>query len=817
MAASIRAIHKETGKVYYLPPDALSDPNIREQYDIDGTTQVAVTDDRGNKYTVDAADVDRLDNFGAAPMSAEQAAGATVEDWNQQEYGDGFLNTAGSFLENAASGATLGLYDLLVTDPEEKERRRYRDQYNPTAALAGQLTGAVAPALLTGGESLAAKGAIEGAELAAEAGGISRAASAAKSVLASSPAGLASRLGTRITGLGEGAGLLGRTVAAAAGGAAEGSLYGAGQAVSDLALSDKPLSAERVVSALGSAALTGAGYGAALGAAMPVAEEIGGALKKGAGSALKKGEDYIPAKLRKLIPGGKKAAQEEFELALPKVAQHAEDYISSADAIAGEASRLFARVEPLITDYADNGVTAVIESATHDHAHALKGMRKIFGGADELDGTLSTEGIRNLISGSDKEIKKALNTLRTYDESVAKLSNAADLATNTAKRYMDEPTKLVQAAEAIKAGKRLKSEIIRLDRLSASASTRADLGDLAAFLSLAGLDFDNIPIVGDMPLVKYILWGRSVMRLMGKVKGVNKLDSLIGESGNATGVLANKATDIASKTTGLVGSILKTAGKTTAKAADVAGKVAKPATIPATIEVLNSAHFFPQESRQHKAKSVDEAFKRRSDELMQAASQPDVIRASVERNLYPASEDIVDAIAEAQIRKVQFLASKLPKDPTEKRILAKPWKPSNLELKKFSRYMRAAEDPTTALEDLKQGRLSQEAAETLRVVYPSMFANIQTQLLEHVDELRSSLSYKERVQLSRLFGVAVDESMTPEFVAAMQAGYSGDSQDMQSVMNMGAVSQSPVNARNFTPPGSALSTADKLVTSGPGE
>jgi hypothetical protein len=69
-----------------------------------------------------------------------------------EEYGD-VGSQIGAGLEGVAQGATLGGYGAVagaISDDYDAERR-LRQQYNPSTALAGEVVGAVAPALLSGG------------------------------------------------------------------------------------------------------------------------------------------------------------------------------------------------------------------------------------------------------------------------------------------------------------------------------------------------------------------------------------------------------------------------------------------------------------------------------------------------------------------------------------------------------------------------------------------------------------------------------------------------------------------------------------------
>lgn len=152
------------------------------------------------------------------------------EQYGQQE--------ARAFAEGAARGATFGGSDWLMREAGvSPEALRLRQEYNPTAAMTGEVLGGVVPFLATG--SLG--GVVTGARAAATA--------AAPRLLA----------------------VLGEQ---ALRGAAEGTIVGLGQAVSDAALERDPLTAQKALAAAG----TGAFFGAALGAPIGAAGELSGRL-----------------------------------------------------------------------------------------------------------------------------------------------------------------------------------------------------------------------------------------------------------------------------------------------------------------------------------------------------------------------------------------------------------------------------------------------------------------------------------------------------------------------------------------------------------
>lgn len=158
---------------------------------------------------------------------------------------------------SALSGLTVGLSNKAFKALAGKDTwRSYAQDIadNPGLSTAGTIVGAALPALATGGATAPEEGVSLGA-----------------SIAEASPAGLTSRLGAKVAGLGADSGLAGRILAHTAAGGVEGSIYGGGAYISDAALGDRDLSADGFVGAMGHGALWG---GAAAGALSTGAEGL---------------------------------------------------------------------------------------------------------------------------------------------------------------------------------------------------------------------------------------------------------------------------------------------------------------------------------------------------------------------------------------------------------------------------------------------------------------------------------------------------------------------------------------------------------------
>ena len=133
-----------------------------------------------------------------------------------------------------------------------------------------------------------------------------------------------------------------------------------------------------------------------------------------------------------------------------------------------------------------------------------------------------------------------------------------------------------------------------------------------------------------------------------------------------------------------------------------------------------------------------------------------------------AAPRVALAVNQKVMGATRFLLEKAPKNPQPHSILARKWRPSPSELSKWARYVRAVDNPASVLDDLAAGRLTHEAVEALREVYPRMYERLVNEVVANMDKIQDTMNYQQRVQLSLLLGIPVDPTMAPEFVASMQ-------------------------------------------------
>lgn len=751
----------ETGEEVWVPQDSLQSALDTGAYVVDPTMRLTTVDDRGGVGSVAYGDLGRAHGTFGAGLATQN----TVNTGRLKQHREDTFGTVGQEIitgaEGLARGASFGLSDMALTglgisDPEAMKARR---EVNPTIATTSEITGAVAPALLSGGTSAGVSATKLGVRAA-------KAASTAKKVLSATPAAQAAKLGLSIAGKGTGKGLAARAVAGGVSGAVEGGLYGTGQGISELAMSDKPLSAERIVSTLGSGALTGAAYGGAIGGVLPV---LGTAYSKSK-SLLAKGKDSgaIDTVWNKVI--GDSVPKTEAKLS--KIKNSMESTMESADSLYGnmkvellEKRALINAEHNLIRNPASIEKVSLIDDALSNFDLAQKKYR------DSLTTMFSKEeGFRNsrivndLMKASDDELNRSLLVIKEFQDAGDDLLNTYNKVSSAAEGVRGVPG---GGALPDRLPTTIKSKLDELKGVE-KKSAKWEIGDYSIFAGALGLSVVDIPIVSDIPYLQELLLLRTGYKFVNGIRMKSMYNTLKNTTPEVTNTLlaAQAATTTATKTDKGIKSFLQASGN--------AAKKVKVSPIPPALAIFNNASYTSGREKSYSLKDTREAFKKRAKELEQLGVNPDVMGDNIKVSLGPVPPDISDAVLKVQQAKVKFLNSKLPKDPTGTRLIEKEWKPSTLEMRKFSRYLRAVEEPLTLIDDMKQGRLSREAVEAMRTVYPEMFASIQAQILEGIPELKINMGYRARIQLSRLMDVPVDESMEPEFINLMQEDFKPD-------------------------------------------
>lgn len=247
---------------------------------------VRLISDTGQAVTVAPTDAEYYLRQGFRPEGGGdivQAADKAV--LAERQAGRGALDQVGAAVHGFMSGATFGGSKVLEEGLGfgRDEQKALEQDFAKTTAIS-EIAGAVAPALLPGGQG---------------------------SLLKALPAGRAALMGERIAQVGEGASAWRKIGALAKAGAAEGAAQTGGQYLSSVALGDRDLSAEAFMAEAGKGALLGGAIGGGLGAAERGFIAARKLIPKSMGgkAELAKAADNVDAELTKALDGTERAQQ----------------------------------------------------------------------------------------------------------------------------------------------------------------------------------------------------------------------------------------------------------------------------------------------------------------------------------------------------------------------------------------------------------------------------------------------------------------------------------------------------------------------------
>lgn len=287
----------------------------------------------------------------------------------------------------------------------------------------------------------------------------------------------------------------------------------------------------------------------------------------------------------------------------------------------------------------------------------------------------------------------------------------------------------------------------------------ADLGALSEALKVAGIhtpfDPDKIPIIG--PLLGLYLKGRALMGVAGKLGGH------LPATGNLRA--AAKAAGMRDKIAGAVDSLLSLGQKAVGPKTAIATIAAAPVVADTLGRMLHD------DGVKRKNDTLAEKLRARYEELQSASSNPDVVRKDVVQQLVGAGVTdprLVDSAVDVAQRRMGYLADNAPKPPIKAPLQRGEWLPPPAEAARFARRIRAAYYPEVAISNIATGVITKEEVETLRAVYPRLYADAQTRLLEHASEIEHQLPHGVVVKLSTLFGVELTPTLSPAKFAAIQ-------------------------------------------------
>ncbi len=667
---------------------------------------------------------------------------AAVAEREKREKYDTAANEALTFAEGAASDLTFGASDHLLAEAlgdEYRQEASARREINPHWHTAGRITGAVAPALMTGGSSAVARAALAPGRAVVRAG------------QALETAAGASRLG-RIGG-------------AAAANALEGASYAFSRANSELALGDTDMTAEKLLAATGSGALWGGigggvvkAGGMAIGAAgkAAVSRMTGGVpLKDAVRSHLGKralkdvaGEAPIPVSSEHAKTLGEKLLRlgvdvDDLARARPAMAAAAKQ----ADDIAARMSQVVddAGVRPDLAKVfraADDQAAKLRETPTPEFQVAAKQVERQLKPLRDAVKKGREFSVRELW-----EVRKSLARAKPKDELAGEAMRSVRQSLDEA---LDESFDRVapDALQRPELQPLLKAQRNAKDAWRQAAKDSEDwhlLNDLAAkrpepaqehAFSLAGHNTALGVLTG-------VATGSVGLGLMPLLFGRNQIKDYVMHRG-ARGLMrmADRLTRVETRLDDAARSIVAGADKGAGAAVDpnVTGGARGKLVGNLAAELARA------ESGELQAELAQDY-----------ADQPEVALALTQR--------LTDDAA--------YIKSIMPQAFSSSDVLQlddpKNAKISPLEVKRLEKIVAALNDPAGVMADIARGRYSPDAMAALRERRPLIYADMRQRVIQELAARDKPLPYSRRVLIGTAFEIPTDWSLNPANLAAAQA------------------------------------------------
>lgn len=800
----MKLIARKSGEAVEVPDADVQKAFQSGQFGLPAGAQLPMVGDDGIGY-VDAKDAATAFTQGQRLAAPDEVAKARAE----AQYG----GVGGGLKAGAAAvarGATFGLSDVAapaiaygVAGREGAEATRAElaglKAENPTISTAGEIAGAVAPLLVSGGGAAAAEGAAAGGALAR----VGEAGSAAMRAAGAIPRGVAAlgdlAGGAVARGLGEGA--ISRIASTAVSGAVQGGIAGFGSELSDAALGNTELTGEKLLAAVGHGALLGGAVGGGLQATGELGSYVLGRLHPhltglaeeqafraiNARKAFTTEANKMPGGVRgigrTLLDDGIVAAGDTVESVAPKIAAAREGAGEKVGAVLDAADKAGIEGPQMgrILDRAEKEVAADLRKLGMTNKGALSAVKDVMqdlttyaadarGMVMPTAGTAGAEALQQTIAG----VRDLRLTFRETQAFRTRLDDVIKWNTNPL-GPINEKTEAMKKIRGI-----LESELTDAGEVAAKKMG----GSFKAEYEAAKLKYRQLTIADKA--------ARDAVERAQANAAHSLTDKIVGAHGLSAGLMHGFASEhggfalggiqglAVGAVAGKLSKLVRTQGNSTAavmldKMAAIGGIRRAQASVDRQI-TRGVAGLFSENERaalrpkEHPLGDYDGAVEAVSAAVGQSGRHAAMVNGAV-APIAPHAPQVTNAFERAALRATTFLASKIP--PTHRPAgsltpqFDKP-RVTDTDKERFLRYVQAVHDPTTVLHKMRQGSITAEEVEALRAVYPEMYGEIRQQIAARLQDAKHPLPYAEETRVKRLFGFP---AMDPTTVAILQGNF----------------------------------------------
>lgn len=739
--------------------------------------------------TVDASEVpailSRKDAALLTPsaVEAQEAAAQKAEQGKKYKTVGQFVKTG---IEGELQGQTFGLYGALagLVAPDYAAEIKARQEAHPLWSAANELKGAA-------GATLAASvlAGPAGAEAAEASGGVRALGTIARTITAPARAlGAVGRGAEGVTMAGlRGLGYTGATapgrigaglIAGGATGAAEGGALGAMHEVTQAALENRELSAEKILAAAKHGAIIGGVAGGVLGGGGSAGREVLRAVSGGR-SFSEVMSDVAEQRAVKAVTGNYQKAYNELT-----------NDGANPDAINRVGRKLLDRGVPLSSE------EAAIKALNEQLDQAGTRMRTV---AQQVDKDSPYFDMSEMVNAA-KDIAEKYRATDIAD--YKRIANKIERQVKPVEKGIEEG-KLWRFEEAwdwrSKLGKTIKWSARAGDPV---ADAQRELygksdGALTNWVQQYATPEVKAAWMGAKEDYHDFLIMRNAAEKLSIARQKNRFNSpsdygtgalgFLGALTGGIGAMGSALTGVASaqahkvlreRGPAAIARVADTLAKVdgnlrTAMEGAITGKAVAPLpqVPPAAITVSEAAKPFL-------LTSSPDRFEARAAELQAVTQNPKLLMERVSKattDLAPLHPDLVVALTQAVQRTNQFLLSKLPMPLSRRDVsltpLQEPLRVPQFERDKFLRYADAVDHPESVVAKLTYGQIDREGIEALKATAPETWSQLRVMAVKMVAQQGKALPFNRRMLLSLAFDFNGDWSLLPQNLNAIQESF----------------------------------------------
>lgn len=687
--------------------------------------------------------------------------------------------------EGALSGASFGAYDLgaRALAPEYADEMAKRADVNSGTRFGGEALGVVVPSLLSGGAGALGAGA---RAVSAPVRGVAALGSLAEHGVASVVGREAASLGGRMAQ---------RAAAVGAQGLVEGAIYGAGHEISDSALHDHQLTAERLYAGAKNGAIFGLLGGGVLGAGGEAVSTGARAIGRRVSEALGGEGSSIGSLLRN------EAEEQAFKATGAKIRDY-ERLGKTAEEQSAKARQIGRTLldEDVVTATAEKGdMAAKVRARVKEVGEDLGAMRK------ELDKAPARFDVNQFLERAKQEVMNPLAEMPGRESDVRAVAEYLNQFTTKAgesptfekmfkfRQDLDDQLRPLYDRSRIAAAPEKLEQLAKVRNILEDELTTA--GNRASEQiggSFAEKYQTTKELFSRLKTAEKILGKESARESANRA--VSLTDTIMGGAGLVGGLMHGPIGALGGIAAAGANKLMRTYGNqiaadvlnraTTVRAIQAASTRVEDRIGQSVSRFLSSAKQGAEagalESGTHrKVPPTRAAYDQSVSFVREAKANPEAFQAKIAQATTPiahAAPNVTTAMAMTAIKGVDFLASKAP-PPHVDVFSLKPAAPlprsKTLSIDEFRylRFQEGVEHPMSVLDGLEDGTISREGVEAVREVYPKLYETMQRSVWDALSKeaANDQLDEQKAIRLGILLDMPTHYTLDPAFIAAMQA------------------------------------------------